>query len=397
MAKTGLFLLKSRDVDSDGIHAVFVVPSLVRAGAETQVLSLVNGFDQGHFETHLFVFEHQLDQLDCVDRERLQFCHFPRQHKFDIAPAIRLARLIDEQHIDIVHCSLQIALFMSWLAIKLAKRKPRLVFTLHTTVNRNLREELFDRLLYQWLMRSCDLIICVCKAQEAYWHEKYPFLSRRTMVVYNGVDTRWFNPETVRALGAQLRARHGIPEMAFLACCIAAFRPEKGHRYLLNAFKQVSNAHPRTYLVLAGDGPLREEMGSLAQQMGLTKKVLFLGAVADVRSVLMASDVSVIASTAVETFSMAMLESLAMGVPMVATDIGGTREAILDRTTGLLVEPGDVTQLAEALSWMRINNEHRLAMGVAARELVVQKFTRERMLSGTFTALSSVLHSRNVG
>lgn len=378
------------------IKVLFVLPSLVRAGAETQVVNLVNGLDPACFEKHLFVFEHQLDQLDRVDRERLQFCHSPRQHRFDIAPAIRLARLIDEQYIDIVHCSLQIALFMSWLAIQLAKRKPRLVFSLHTTVNRNRRDELFDRLLYQWLMRSCDLIICVCKAQETYWQEKYPFLYRRTKVVYNGVDAEWFNPETVSALGTQLRARHGVPENAFLACCIAAFRPEKGHRYLLNAFKQLSDIHPHTYLMLAGDGPLREEMGSLVQQMGLTERVVFLGAIADVRSVLMASDVSIIASTA-ETFSMAMLESMAMGIPMVATDIGGTREAILDRTIGLLVEPGDATQLAEALSWMRVNNEQRLAMGIAARELVVQRFTGEMMLSETVSALSSVLHGRNVG
>ena len=371
-----------------------MVPSLVRAGAETQVVSLVNGLDRAHFEKHLFVFEPQLDLLGQVDTSRLQFHHYPRQYKFDIAPAVKLACLIDERQIDVVHCSLQIALLVGWLAIRIAKHKPQLVLALHTTVNRDQKYEVFDKVLYQWLMRSCNLVICVCKAQESYWQEKYPFLRQRMTVIYNGVDTGWFNPETARASSAQLRENCNIPKHAFTACCIAAFRPEKGHRHLLNAFKLVSASHPNVYLLLAGNGPLREETNSLVHQMGLQDRVRFLGAVADVRPVLMASNVSIMASTAVETFSMAMLESLAMGIPMIATDIGGAREAVLDQRTGLLVNPGDPIQLADALTRMVVSERERLTMGIAARELVMQEFAREKMVSETSKLLAYAVQSK---
>lgn len=378
---------KSRGKREGPLRAAFVLPSLVRAGAETQVVNLVNGLDPASFEKHLFIFERQLDQLDRVDRGRVNFHHRARRHKFDVGPSVHLARLIDEQNIDIVHCSLPIALLVGWLAIRLAKRKPQLVFALHTTVNADLKHELFDRLFYQWLMRSCDRIICVCKAQEAYWQAKYPFLLKRTTVIYNGVDAGWFDPGKSSALGAQLRVRHNIPEDAFVVCCVAAFRPEKGHCYLLEAFKLVSRAYPNVYLLLAGAGPLRDETQSLVDRIELAERVLFLGVMDDVRSVLVASDVSVIASTA-ETFSMAMLESLAMGIPMVATDIGGAREAVLDGTTGLLVNCGDATQLANALTRMLVSDEQRLAMGITGRKLVGTQFTQERMLSATSELLS---------
>jgi len=366
-----------------------VLPSLLRAGAETQVLNLVNGLDSACFEKHLFVFEQRLDQLDRVDRRQVVFHHHLRRHKYDIRPAIQLARLIDERHIDIVHCSLQIALFVGWLAIRLAKHKPRLVLALHTTVNRNQRDEWLGRLFYQWLMRSCDRIICVCKAQEVYWQEKYSFLCGRTTVIYNGMDTEWFDPAKGAVMGERLKRQHHIPEDAFVACCIAAFRPEKGHRYLLHAFKEVVSIYPNSYLLLAGDGPLHEEMKLFVQETRLCEQVLFLGVLNDVRSVLAASDISIIASTA-ETFSMAMLESLAMGVPMVATDIGGASEAIQHGQTGLLVPSGDSTSLASAIERLILDGNARKRMGESGRLLVEEKFRQTGMRAATRAVLKTV-------
>jgi len=365
------------------IRAIFVLPSLKRGGAEVQVLNLVNNLDPIRFDKHLFVFERQVDQIDRIDRAQVRFHHHPRRHKFDLAPIMQLARLIEEQRIDIVHCSLQIALFVGWLAICLAKHKPRLVLALHTTVNHNRRDEWFNKLLYQWLMRSCDRIICVCKAQESYWQGKYPFLRGRTTVIYNGVDAEWFDPDKARIAGAQLRERYGVPADAFVACCIAGFRPEKGHGHLLQAFKQVVSNCPNAYLLLAGDGVLRKEMELLAAEAGLSRHVIFLGLLSDVRPLLAASDVSVIASTAVETFSIAMLESLAMGVPMVATDIGGTAEAIREPHTGLLVPADDVERLAGALERMRSVPRARHTMGEAGRGLVMREFSSATMTDAT--------------
>ncbi len=372
------------------IRTVFVLPSLIRAGAETQVVNLVNGLDSRRFEKHLFVFEQQLDQLARVDRKQVTFHHYVRCHKYDIRPIFQLARLIDEQFIDIVHCSLQVALFVGWFAIKIAKRTPRLVLVLHTTLHQNKRNDLFERVFYQWLMRSCEHVVCVCHAQEKHWQIKYPFLRGRTTVIYNGVDVARFDPEKVHGLGAHLRERHRIPPRAFVICCIAAFRPEKGHRFLLEAFKRVVRIYPKTYLLLAGDGPLRKEMESFAWEKGLFKNIFFLGVKKDIRPVLAASDASGLTSSS-ETFSMATLESLSMGVPMIATDLGGAREIVLPDQTGLLVPPGDVDCLTNAVCYMYEHEEERKKMGMTGRKLVLSNFTQEKMLEKTTDLLTSTV------
>jgi len=379
------------------IRAVFVVPSLARAGAETQVVNLVNGLDAGGFEKHLFVFERDLDQLDRVDCSEVTIHHHVRRHKFDVGPARQLAKLIDERAINIVHCSLQISLFIAWMAIRLAKRKPRLVLALHTTVNRTRREDYFDIFLYQWLMRSCSRVICVCQTQEIHWQAKFRFLKGRTTVVYNGVDTNWFDPRKAGDDGQRLRERFNIGVTDFVACMVAGFRPEKGHRYLLRAFARVVGKYPQSYLVLAGDGSLRGEMELVARAYGIQRNVIFLGSVPDVRAVLAAADISVIASTSVETFSIAMLESLAMRLPMVASDVGGTGEAVKSGVTGYLVPVGDDIALARSILEMAGNATMRSDMGARGRTEVCQKFTCQMMIENTRNVLLREYVSEEAG
>ncbi|MDJ0928064.1 MAG: glycosyltransferase family 4 protein [Gammaproteobacteria bacterium] len=368
---------------NDRLRVAFVLPSLVRAGAETQTVNLVNGLADRAFEKHLFVFESNMDQADRVRQPGVALHHVSRRSKFDLAPVRALARLIDEKEIDVLHCSLQIALFMGWCARRVSRRKPRLLVALHTTHNRSRREDMFDLLLFQWLMRSCNRIICVCQAQERHWQNKYAFLRGRTQVIYNGVDTEFFSPDTVSDAGAKLRRELGIAPDAVVACCIAAFRPEKGHDILLRAFARALESEVDAYLLLAGAGPRLSEIEALVTELGLNQRVEFLGIRADVRPILAAADVSVIASTAVETFSIAMLESLSMGVPVIATDIGGAGEMVFPDETGLLVPCGDPESLARAMTKMFGQPAACAAMGRKGRQLVMRQFSEEMMLSRT--------------
>ncbi len=365
------------------MRVMFVLPSLTRAGAETQVVNLVNGIDAARFEKHLFIFEPQLDQLNRVNQADIAFHHHPRRHKYDIRPAQQLADLIDKCQIDIVHCSLQIAFFMGWLAIKFAKHKPRLILALHTTLHRCRKDEFFDRWLYQWLMRSSDKVICVCRAQESHWHRKFPFLIGKTRVIYNGLDTEKFNPSHAQQSGWQLRQQLGISEQAKVICHIAAFRPEKGHRALLDTFQLLLRHHLDVQLLLAGDGELRSHIEEYVRKGHLRSLVHFLGNVEDIRPVVAASDCSVLVSSAVETFSLAMLESLAMEVPVVATRIGGTEEAVINGQTGLLVPIGDHEAMADALSDILNHHEERRIMGKTGREKVKADFSLSAMVNKT--------------
>lgn len=154
---------------------------------------------------------------------------------------------------------------------------------------------------------------------------------------------------------------------------------EKGHKYLIEAFAQLTTG---AYLLLVGDGVIRPSIERLVRENNLEDRVRFLGELSDVRTVLAATDVTVLASTS-ETFSMAMLESMSMAVPMIATDTGGLSEAIIPGETGDLVPPIDASALAKVLSRYVNKRDYTASMGRKARTLVVDKFSKKLMVQET--------------
>jgi glycosyltransferase involved in cell wall biosynthesis len=353
-------------------------------------VDLANGLAAIGHTVHLCSFEPELSQRQRVS-DSVQFHHVPRRSKYELSFASGIAEIIDRERIDVVQGVMQFAALFAWLAARRSVRKPPVVAAIHTTVNRGLKEELHDRLLYRWILRRLPAVIFVCEHQRRHWVRKYPELDPVARVVYNGVDTARFSRNGFEASGFQLRQELGIPADGFVFACIAAFRPEKGHNHLIDAFSR----QPRTtYLLLAGEGERLPATREAVLAAGVTDRVRFLGDVRDIRPVIVASNATILASTAVETFSMAMLESMAMEVPMVATRIGGLEEAIIDRETGLLCNPGDPGSLGEAMRSLVENPAGARSLGRAAADLVSQSFTLDKMVEGNAAVLDRVLGSK---
>jgi len=386
-------VIDSKDVKQ---RILFILPSLGRGGAEMQVVGLVNGLDSHKIEKHLLCFDKDVSLLENLDQEAVVFHHIQRTSFFGFKAIKKIAALIDELQVELVHCSLQIALFMGWMAVNQSKQKPPLIVALHTTINRNLKADLFDWFVYQWMMRSCKKVICVCETQRQYWQRKFPFLNHLTDVVFNGVDIEHFSPSEIKGAANQLRSELMISDDVQIICHIAGFRPEKGHLILLDAFEQLVKKQQKVMLIFAGDGVLRPLVEETAEAKGLLANVRFLGAVPDVRPVLALSDLAVIASTAVETFSIAMLESMAMEVPLLATDVGGTREAVINGKTGFLVPANDKQALEDGLL-IALNNPQQLKqMGQDARQFVVEQFTYQEMVLKTKELLIDVIRNNKI-
>jgi glycosyltransferase involved in cell wall biosynthesis len=378
--------MTQRDEQSK-LNVLFIVPTLRRAGAETQVIDLVNGFDDARFSKTLLVFAENVDQKDRLDERNIDFRHIQQKSKYDFSIIDEIAALIDEKSIDVIHCTLQISLLIGWLAKRKSKRNPKIVVAIHTTLNVSMKAEAFDRLLYRWLITRCDRVIFVCKTQAEHWGRKYRGLSDISTVVYNGIDTDQFSLEAVSGKGPEFRSSHDIPREATVVSCIAGFRKEKGHLDLLSAFADTGD---NNYLVLAGEGPHRIEAEEYAASHDIQDRVIFLGNVADVRPVLAASDLTVLASTAVETFSIAMLESMSMEVPTLVTDIGGLAEAVVPGETGDIVPPGRPDKLAAALRNLLSNRSGLRKMGARARQRVITRFQKADMIENTADVLLSV-------
>lgn len=369
------------------VRVLFIVPSLSRGGAEAQLVDLVNGLDTTAFEVHLLCFQPYLDQLKRLDQGRVKFHHVLRGSRLDWSVARKVAEVVDQHSIDIIHATLQYSLLYGWLGRALAKKHPKIVAALHTTISSDFKEEMQNRLVYQWLLRQCHGVIFVCNKQRDYWVAKYPFLQDISTVIHNGVDADWFKPDSDGTLRLKSRETMNIPANAFVVVCVALFRKEKGQQYLVKAAEMLGGS---IFLLFAGDGSLRPEIERQAREAGITEYTRFMGLVDDVRKVLHVADLSVIPSTAVETFSIAMLESLSMCVPVLGSDIGGMSEAVIPEVTGMLVAPGDVDDLVQQLKYFLDHRDRVKEMGNNGRNLVRREFSKEKMVVETARLLSTI-------
>src|SRR5688572_20161634 len=369
------------------MRCLIVLPALLRAGAETQTVDLANGLSFLGHDVHLCTFEPQLDQRARLN-DAIRFHHLPRRRKYDFSLIARIGQLMDRERIEVVLGVMQFATLISWLAARRSTLRPPVVAALHTTLNRGVKEELQDRLLYRLLLRRLPSIVFVCHYQRDYWITKYPEFGPLARVIHNGVDVSRLCRSDFSTQATRIRGNLGIFDAAFVFACIAAFRPEKGHQILVKAFASLPVG---TQLLLAGDGPERPAIEAAVREVGLQDRVRFLGNVADVRPVIVASNATVLPSTAVETFSMAMLESMALEVPMIASTIGGVAEAIIHRETGLLCSPGDSESLANQMQYLVGRRSEAQILGRAAGAKVARCFSLDRMVTNYQTVLAETL------
>jgi glycosyltransferase involved in cell wall biosynthesis len=200
------------------------------------------------------------------------------------------------------------------------------------------------------------------------------FCRSRIVRIPNAVDTGRFSPVRDRS-GA--RGRLGLPGP--VVSFMGRLDPQKGVDNLLQAWAEVLPGQPDATLQIVGTGPRGAEYRRTAETLGIASRVVFHGEQPDVRAYLAASDCLVLPSTA-EGMSNVLLEAMAMGLPCVATRVGGTIDVIADAENGLLVEPDQPALLATALRRLLGDPELRVRLGAAARTTVVEGYGVDRIV-----------------
>jgi len=171
---------------------------------------------------------------------------------------------------------------------------------------------------------------------------------------------------------------------------------EKGHQYLLDALKLLAGDVPQLRVMIVGTGDLRQPLEEYARKLGLRDRVIFTGFYEDLPGALRAMDVFAQPSVLEEGFPTSVLEAQAAGLPVVASDIGGTHETMDVGKTGVLVPPKDAGALAAALRELAGDAGQRSTMGKAARKWIEDSFTLEDMIGKvTQTYLEAVDAYRN--
>jgi len=191
--------------------------------------------------------------------------------------------------------------------------------------------------------------------------------------VYNGVDTTQFAPASEQK--AALRSRLGLPSDGPGLVTVCRVVAEKGIQELAEAFAAVADAVPEAWLLIVGDGPYRRDLEAWVESRGLVSRVLVVGAKphADIARWLNAADVFVLASYN-EGLPNVILEAMACGLPVVATDVGGIGEAVVEGETGFLVPPGAPDPLAHRIELLMSDRALRDKLGSASRIRAVEAF-----------------------
>ncbi len=360
------------------LRVLFIVPSLKRAGAERQLLDLVNALPAADFEKYVLTYrandglEKELDQDDVTLHE------LSRKARIDLSLGRQIGHLIDQYQIDVVHCTLQNAMLYGLMGRYFAESLPAVVVAIHTTKNPDLKHDIADSLIYRPMLRRCDDVWFVSQVQAETWLAKMRFLREQSRVVHNGINLNHYDPVEAHFAGRKLRESLGIGVDENVVCSVAGLRPEKLHNVLIDALARVIAGGVPCRLLLVGTGPTEPQLRDQVDSLGLQSNVLFLGATDDVRPALAAADAMALVSAA-ETFSMAMLEAMAMELPVITTVVGGASEAIVSGQNGFLVSPNDPQELATIITSLFSDAPLRESVGRRARTTVVDRFALSTM------------------
>jgi glycosyltransferase involved in cell wall biosynthesis len=235
---------------------------------------------------------------------------------------------------------------------------------------------------------ACRLADCVLVNAEAVRQRLLAegFPAHKVAVIPNGINLEGFSAQQGRET---LRRALGLPPFGPLVTVVARLNPMKGIEHFLEAAERIAERLPEVRFLVVGDcepapgrTSYRASLEALAARLGLAGRVLFLGFRSDVADLLAASTVSVLPSLS-EGLSNVLLESMAVGVPVVATRVGGNPEAVEHGVTGLLVAPGDPSALAHAVTLLLEHPHLARCYGEAARLRVHDRFSDQRMVRAT--------------
>jgi glycosyltransferase involved in cell wall biosynthesis len=371
---------RSANVREQRVYTIlYPTVAMTTGGAEQQLLELVRGLDKRRFRPIVAPLHRggtrdaELNSMDGID-----VVYLDRSHKFDFSPIWKLVRLLRERHVNIVQPFVSPASFFGLLAGMIAGT-PVKIATERGGVRR--APGLGGRLYLfaaSKLLRFVDVAVANSEAGRQMLRRD-GISDSRIMVVANGVsfDRLDVSPERV----AQHRQRLGADSTTPVIGILATLKPAKGQDTYLRAAAEIARHHPTARFAVVGDGPLRADLEALARDLGISHRVTFFGNQQRVADFLSLFDVLVSASRDNEGHSNSILEAMAVGVPVVATNIGGSRELVEHGRTGLLVPPDDHGQIASAVEVILDDPDAASAMAARARALVDERFGLERMVS----------------
>lgn len=368
------------------IEIAFIIRSLECDGAERQLVTLAKGLDKQRFDvTVLYFYSGGVLPLekDLKDSGILAIC-LQKRGRWDLFGFFwRLVRYLKQINPQVLHGYLEGA---NLLAIFLKPFFPSTltIWGIRDSIDRRTINDWLSRRLFTLeclLSRFANLIIANSHAGRAY-HLEHGFPADKMVVIPNGIDTERFKPDP--EAGARLRAEWGILENTILIGRVGRLHPMKDHSTFLKAATLLCEDRQDVRFVCVGSGPesYTRELYQLADELGISEKVIWAGARADMTAVFNALDIAVSSSCDGEGFPNVIGEAMACGVPCVVTDVGDSAWIVGD--TGVVVPPKNPEALAAGWSdLLALTLPERVALGEKARKKIVEDFCVSKMVQTT--------------
>lgn len=312
-------------------------------GGESHVLDLVASLDKTAFEPIVLSFT-EGPMITALQKMNVSAFVIESEKAFDISVWKKVKKFMEDQRIDIVHVhGTRANTNVLWAARRLGLP---VVYTIHGWSFHDGLHPLAKRLRIaaeKFITRKTQVNICVSESNRQTGIKALKGFSG--IVVRNGINLQKFNPH---APYPDLRAEYGIPENKLLVCFIARMTYQKNPVGMIKGFAAALQQAPQLHLLMIGDGELMTDVVNAAAAAGIEKQVTFAGFRQDIPAVLHAADIYCLPSLW-EGFPIGVLEAMAMGKAVIASDVDGTKEAVKDGENGLLVPSGDTGKLAAAM------------------------------------------------
>lgn len=350
-------------------RVLHVIDSFDLGGAQTFLLDLVRHLDSTRFTAEVAamhghgVFESEFKKAGIVT-------HSLSPGKFPPFYVPNFLRLLLHHNYDVLHFHLFGAnLCAKPLAIALGHR----AIFVHDQCNDASRDQNHFLLAADALAnRGADRVIAVSESVRAYLIAKEGLDDTKVVMIPNGLDTEHFGKATEEDR-AFARKELDLPEDAFVVGGVGRLVPQKNFKAFLEVAAVVLSANPKVLFMIAGSGPLENELKQLAAALGISERVCFLGHVSERSRLYHALDMLLMPSD-FEGTPMALLEAMASGLPVVASAVDGIAEVCTDGQDALLLRPRDVAGYAAALNRLIESLSLREMLGLNARRRIVAKY-----------------------
>jgi len=371
-------------------NVLFIIDSFEQGGSERQALQLLR---QLHESGQVCVRLACLQDRGLLKAEAEQLAlgeirEYPLTSFYDLNFARQLRRFIaylKQNQIDVVHTHCFYTNIFGMAGAYLARVPARFTSKGETDGFRSAMQKRAERMSFRLAHRV--IANCLVVQNQLIREGVNP---KRIIQHYNGLDLDRFSARG-DFMRADVLARFGLPSKRRLITIVANLRNQvKDHPLFLRAAARVHATVPDAAFVIAGEGELMPSLRQLAIDLGIAEDVHFLGRCDDVASLLRASNVGVLSSKA-EGFANAILEYMAAGLPVVATDVGGAREAIVEGETGFIVSSGDDEKMAERIVQILSDDVRARTMGARGTAIVFEKFGKEHHLRNTLELYDELL------